>query len=32
MISFKNGQIDGVWITWSYDGIKQGNDYIKMDQ
>ena len=22
MITFKNGQIDGVWITWSYDGIK----------
>lgn len=22
MITFKNGRIDGVWITWSYDGIK----------
>jgi len=22
MITFTNGQVDGIWITWSYDGIK----------
>ena len=22
MITFKNGQIDGIWITWSYEGEK----------
>tara|TARA_Y100001970_G_scaffold278510_1_gene384314 strand:+ start:1169 stop:1543 length:375 start_codon:yes stop_codon:yes gene_type:complete len=29
MITFKNGKFDGVWLTWSYDGIKTKERFYK---
>ena len=29
MITFKGGQFDGVWLTWSYDGIKTKERFYK---
>ena len=29
MITFKNGQIDGIWITWSYEGEKTRERFYK---
>jgi len=29
MITFKSGQLDGVWLAWSYDGIKIKERFYK---
>ena len=29
MITFKDGELDGVWLTWSYDGIKAKERFYK---
>ena len=29
MITFKGGKLDGVWVTWSYDGIKTKERFYK---
>ena len=29
MITFKGGQLDGVWLAWSYDGIKIKERFYK---
>ena len=29
MITFKAGRLDGVWLTWSYDGIKTKERFYK---
>ena len=29
MITFKEGMVDGVWLTWSYDGIKKKERFYK---
>jgi antitoxin component YwqK of YwqJK toxin-antitoxin module len=29
MITFKDGILDGVWMAWSYDGIKTKERFYK---
>ena len=32
MITFDSGKIDGIWITWSYEGLKTIERFYKDGQ